>query len=353
VWFGGRLVQKGGTSVAAPDRLGSIGRYLPYGEERTGQSGNPANGNEKFATYTRDGVTGLDYADQRWYAQGQGRFLTADTSLLNEAFDAPASWNQYSYVEGDPIGFIDPSGLAKCGDLNVYLDGNPANSFGTVRSLILGTGERSLLAQIMWHEAGNVRGSNFDGLVIDQVLIGTAIMNQRDASTGVLNGYGIDGNQHYYPYGTDLTSIILRAGGNNQDWGMFAGGSLRPDFVSSLEWALSLDVGTGSLREIEAKPECYAVLSAVGQAILVYNIGKRLYFAEGYQLHWNSSGANDASTTAAQRDLNPYLANLGRSGLSRTWFFGMYWWKPQNPVPLPPVPLPKRPQPPRPRPVPM
>jgi hypothetical protein len=57
---------------AAPDRLGSIGRYLPYGEERTGQSGNPANGNEKFATYTRDGVTGLDYADQRWYAQGQG-----------------------------------------------------------------------------------------------------------------------------------------------------------------------------------------------------------------------------------------------------------------------------------------
>jgi RHS repeat-associated protein len=111
VWFGGRLVQKGGTSVAAPDRLGSIGRYLPYGEERTGQSGNPANGNEKFATYTRDGVTGLDYADQRWYAQGQGRFLTSDPYQASAGPGDPASWNRYAYVGGDPIGFVDPTGL--------------------------------------------------------------------------------------------------------------------------------------------------------------------------------------------------------------------------------------------------
>jgi RHS repeat-associated protein len=110
VWFGGRLVQKNGGPVAAPDRLGSIGRYLPYGEERTGQSGNPANGNEKFATYTRDGVTGLDYADQRWYAQGQGRFLTSDPSEPGDASD-PSSWNFYSYTPGDPTNFIDPEGL--------------------------------------------------------------------------------------------------------------------------------------------------------------------------------------------------------------------------------------------------
>jgi RHS repeat-associated protein len=112
VWFGGRLVQKGGTSVPAPDRLGSIGRYLPYGEERTGQSGNPANGNEKFATYTRDGVTGLDYADQRWYAQGQGRFLTSDPYQASAGAAEPGSWNRYGYVEGDPVGAFDPNGLA-------------------------------------------------------------------------------------------------------------------------------------------------------------------------------------------------------------------------------------------------
>jgi RHS repeat-associated protein len=111
VWFGGRLVQKGGGPVAAPDRLGSIGRYVPYGEERTGQSGNPANGNEKFATYTRDGVTGLDYADQRWYAQGQGRFLTSDPYQASAGPGDPASWNRYAYVGGDPVGRYDPKGL--------------------------------------------------------------------------------------------------------------------------------------------------------------------------------------------------------------------------------------------------
>jgi RHS repeat-associated protein len=98
---------------AAPDRLGSIGRYLPYGEERTGQSGNPANGNEKFATYTRDGVTGLDYADQRWYAQGQGRFLTSDPYQASGGPTDPASWNRYAYVQGDPVNYADPSGLAR------------------------------------------------------------------------------------------------------------------------------------------------------------------------------------------------------------------------------------------------
>jgi RHS repeat-associated protein len=111
VWFGGRLVQKGGSSVPAPDRLGSIGRYLPYGEERTGQSGNPANGNEKFATYTRDGVTGLDYADQRWYAQGQGRFLTSDPYTDSATTSKPSKWNRYQYVTGDPLLRPDPTGL--------------------------------------------------------------------------------------------------------------------------------------------------------------------------------------------------------------------------------------------------
>lgn len=50
------------------DRLGSDresgGPYLPYGEE----SSATANGTEKFGTYFRDSFTGMDYADQRYYA---------------------------------------------------------------------------------------------------------------------------------------------------------------------------------------------------------------------------------------------------------------------------------------------
>jgi RHS repeat-associated protein len=151
VWFGGRLVQKGGTSVAAPDRLGSIGRYLPYGEERTGQSGNPANGNEKFATYTRDGVTGLDYADQRWYAQGQGRFLTSDPYQASAGAGDPASWNRYAYVRGDPVGRVDPQGLADF-EVTVWgLSGTTAAMGPTPSSFNIGTG-----AELLMDGAGSV-----------------------------------------------------------------------------------------------------------------------------------------------------------------------------------------------------
>jgi RHS repeat-associated protein len=95
---------------AGSDRLGSdvSGRVLlPYGEELTPT----ANGATKFATYWRDGDTGLDYADQRYYVPGQGRFLTADPYTASGGTTNPSSWNRYAYVEGDPINFNDPQGL--------------------------------------------------------------------------------------------------------------------------------------------------------------------------------------------------------------------------------------------------
>ena len=92
-YFGGRRLQ-------VLDRLGSAnGTFYPYGEERTSAVGNPA---DKFATYHRDG-TGLDYADQRYYSPGSGRFLTPDPLMLFR--------NGYTYTEGDPVNGIDPDGL--------------------------------------------------------------------------------------------------------------------------------------------------------------------------------------------------------------------------------------------------
>ena len=49
-------------------------RFYPYGDEIT----STANDREKFGTYTRDSYTGLDYADQRYYASTYGRFNTPD-----------------------------------------------------------------------------------------------------------------------------------------------------------------------------------------------------------------------------------------------------------------------------------
>jgi RHS repeat-associated protein len=100
VWFAGKLILDSGNPVAQ-DRLGSNrangARFRPYGDEIT----STANDQEKFATYTRDSYTGLDYADQRFYASTYGRFNTPDRYKASGGPKSPASWNKYSYTRGD------------------------------------------------------------------------------------------------------------------------------------------------------------------------------------------------------------------------------------------------------------
>lgn len=104
-WFGARL-------VSPEDRLGSKGRYFAFGEERTNITpANPSNDQEKFATYTRDAATGLDYANQRYFSSTIARFTKPDP--YEESVDSadPQSWNRYSYSENDPVKYGDPLGL--------------------------------------------------------------------------------------------------------------------------------------------------------------------------------------------------------------------------------------------------
>src|ERR1700733_11915467 len=116
VTFAGKLVQSKGYTVVT-DRLGgvrwrSLGGvtgyiYFPYGEEGTGTS----NDTEKFGTYTRDS-SGQDYADQRCYGVGTGRYWSSDPAGLAAVDPAiTASWNRYAYVYGDPVNFTDTTGL--------------------------------------------------------------------------------------------------------------------------------------------------------------------------------------------------------------------------------------------------
>jgi RHS repeat-associated protein len=123
VFFGSKRVAVNGVAFGQ-DRLGSNsqGKFFPYGEDR----GTPiANDQVKFATYTRDSATGLDYADQRYYSNQFGRFMTPDpyraTATSPSSPQDPQSWNRYAYVGGDPINFLDRRGLQRqapgdCGD---------------------------------------------------------------------------------------------------------------------------------------------------------------------------------------------------------------------------------------------
>src|SRR5208337_5514809 len=83
----------GGRRLAPMDRLGSSGKYYPYGEDK----GTIYNDTWNFATYWRDSARGLDYAMNRYYNNSLGRFMTPDPYVANsggagEAVD-PQSWN--------------------------------------------------------------------------------------------------------------------------------------------------------------------------------------------------------------------------------------------------------------------
>jgi len=130
VWFGSRLVALNGNPVV-PDRLGSNGKYYPYGEDRTGA---PGNDEERFATYTRDSISNLDYAMNPYYNNVSGHFLTADPRS-GGSVNNPASWNRYAYAGSDPVGNMDPSGLDWCpagagSDICEYMEGLPSDDPG-------------------------------------------------------------------------------------------------------------------------------------------------------------------------------------------------------------------------------
>jgi RHS repeat-associated protein len=79
----------------------------PYGENFTG--GN----SDGFATYYQDSSTQLHYADQRYYAGIYGRFNTPDRYMASGGPPDPSSWNRFSYVGNDPVGFTDPTGTIR------------------------------------------------------------------------------------------------------------------------------------------------------------------------------------------------------------------------------------------------
>ena len=78
----------------------------------------------QYRTYNRDGFTGLDYADQRFYASSYGRFNTPDPYMGSVGPTDPGSWNRYVYVKGDPINHSDRRGLADDDDCDWDPDTN-------------------------------------------------------------------------------------------------------------------------------------------------------------------------------------------------------------------------------------
>jgi len=111
IWFGGKLIRYRGQWVMT-DLLGSVRAneggerfdFYPYGGEISPTS----DGRPKFGTFFRDSA-GQDYALNRYYGPGIGRFLSPD--LGTAVPGNPGSWNRYGYVLGDPVNLQDRMGL--------------------------------------------------------------------------------------------------------------------------------------------------------------------------------------------------------------------------------------------------
>ncbi|HXF40600.1 MAG TPA: RHS repeat-associated core domain-containing protein [Blastocatellia bacterium] len=122
VYSGNRMIAKvasGSTQYFLSDRLSVrlsldsggnvLGRqsHLPFGEDFE-ESGSQEK--HHLTSYERDGETGCDYAFNRQYTNGVGRFAQVDR--LPGAIDLPRSLNRFVYVSDDPVNRIDPEGLA-------------------------------------------------------------------------------------------------------------------------------------------------------------------------------------------------------------------------------------------------
>jgi RHS repeat-associated protein len=94
--------------------------YLPFGDEipggvagRSSQFGPYVDSvNQKFTGQYRDSETSNDFFNARYFSAPLMRFLSTDPAGL-AAVDMtdPQTWNQYSYVRGNPLNSVDPSGM--------------------------------------------------------------------------------------------------------------------------------------------------------------------------------------------------------------------------------------------------
>ncbi|MGH9842125.1 MAG: RHS repeat domain-containing protein, partial [Blastocatellia bacterium] len=108
-----------GSGTKLTDSTGAVksrAEFDPYGQTllEWSSSGDTYLNTKKYTGYERDEATGLDYANARMYSSARGRFLQADQLGLGaSSLNRPQTLNRYTYVDNDPINFVDQTGLYK------------------------------------------------------------------------------------------------------------------------------------------------------------------------------------------------------------------------------------------------
>jgi RHS repeat-associated protein len=291
-WFGGRL-------LSPEDRLSSKGKYFPYGEDRIGTTpANPPPDQEKFATYTRDAATGLDYADQRYFTNVLGRFMSPDPFRGSARLTSPQSWNRYAYAEDDPINGLDPTGLGDRGADATAFFSNPGFYYDSVDpGTSAGSGDWQLFS------SGTVQadpGTSYTDSVINPwegTQVTSTITFQSDSSF-LDSAASAIGNWLSSPQGQATTAVVLAIG---------AVALLQPELlVPAFEEASSAAVLLG-VAGAAAEAESPALETSTAEALEGAATRAAATVGEG-------SGA--LYGTAVHTNFNSEVAALGNEGLN-------------------------------------
>jgi RHS repeat-associated protein len=99
----------GSTAITVDDdgtaEVGEL-RYYAYGATRYSSGSTPTS--YRFTGQREDATIGLYFYNARYYDAALGRFVQADTIVPEPG--NPQSLNRYSYVVGNPLRYIDPTG---------------------------------------------------------------------------------------------------------------------------------------------------------------------------------------------------------------------------------------------------
>jgi len=98
----------GSTSITAT-RTGGFSselRYKAWGETRYSSGSTPTT--FRYTGQREESSLGLYWYNSRWYSPGLGRFVSPDTIIPQPGI--PMAWDRYSYVNSNPVRYVDPSG---------------------------------------------------------------------------------------------------------------------------------------------------------------------------------------------------------------------------------------------------